>query len=106
MRISSIKTLTLAAVTIWTIGIINWLNHYQLNQYGIFPREPTALIGIITSQLPTLAQQYRELSYSWMVSVVIQQKWPQPAGQAHPICCFLGRLAHLVTSPTIISRRA
>jgi len=51
MRISSIKILILITITIWTIGIINWLSHYQLNQYGIFPREPGALLGIIASPL-------------------------------------------------------
>ena len=33
--------------TIWLVGIINWLLDYQLNRFGILPRTPEALTGIL-----------------------------------------------------------
>lgn len=34
---------------IWLINTANWLLGYQLNQYGLLPREPMSLYGIATA---------------------------------------------------------
>ncbi len=36
---------------IWLVAGINWLLNYQLNRFGIFPRDPEALVGILTTPL-------------------------------------------------------
>lgn len=36
-------------ITIWLVGIANWVTGYHLNQFGILPRDPFYLFGIFTT---------------------------------------------------------
>ena len=49
MRISSTRFLFNTLIIIWLIGALNWLTDYQLNRFGILPRSPAHLLGILST---------------------------------------------------------
>jgi len=60
---------------VWLISIINWLLNYQLNRYGIYPREVSGLIGIAFSPFlhgsfqHLLGNSITFLVLGWLVSL-------------------------------------
>ena len=59
MMSSSNRFLLSMLLMIWFVGMINWLLGYQLNHYGILPRQVENLVGIATA--PFLHGGFRHL---------------------------------------------
>ena len=69
------RLLSSIIVIIWLVGVVNWLFDYQLNRFGILPRTPEGLTGILCS--PFLHGNFLHLInntigffiFGWLVSL-------------------------------------
>jgi len=77
------NTLITISLSIWAVSIVNWALSYQLNHFGLYPRDLTGLTGIITT--PFLHSDFAHLSNNtfafltlgWLVSLYDKQNVSQ-----------------------------
>lgn len=83
-----IYLLILVVAILWLIQIINAASHYSLNNFGLYPRHLSGLIGIVTS--PFLHGSYSHLLFNSIPLLILTALIPISQDTVYGTTFFLG----------------